>query len=142
MDKIAKALGGGEGGDSGGGSSNLVFDLANAKQPEIDGVEYDAVYVDVEGKATQWSGCFCYDFSNNSYPAIIKYEDEGLICFDHIRYAEPATPVAAASESLNGELLAALIEDTECVLLTAAERQYYFFPTTAKFGYKQIAGGR
>lgn len=128
-----------DGQPGGSGSSNFVFDLANAKRPEIDGVEYDYVYVKGSGANDEaLSNVFVYDFPNG-YPPILK--ENGLLGTDfaHVSDVEHR-PLIASQGQDDGNLKPYLLENSESVLMNTSDGSYTFFPATAKFGLRKYQG--
>ena len=127
-----------ENGGSGGGSSNLVFDLSKAKRPEIDGVEYEYVYIKSQETSDDvaLNDVFVYDFQDNYQPII---EINGLQRSGFSYVSDIAHTLIIASQGANrGDLEPYLIEDSDSVIMSLLNGEnYIFFPTTAKFGLRK-----
>ena len=122
---------------SSGNSSNFVFDLANAKRPEIDGVAYNYVYVHDESKNMVLQNVFVYDL--NGYPPIISVPNEDETEFLLVETA-CSLSFTAWPEMIGGELEPVLLEDAQCTELSTEGSYYFIFPTTAKFGLRKTGG--
>lgn len=113
-----------------------MFDLANAKRPEIDGVAYDFVYASNGIQNVKLTEVFVCDF--NGYPPIISRRGVNGTEFTMVASANSHL-YFAGRESDDGNLEPFLLELAECLKLSTANGNYFIFPTTAKFGLRKAS---
>ena len=112
-----------------------MFDLTNAKRPEIDGVKYDYVYAYDGSETIKLENVFVYDL--NSYPSIISEPVKAGVHFNMVDIAHSLLFMAGREDD-SGDLQPFLLEDTQVVELISSVSMFAIFPTMAKFGLRKL----